>query len=71
MQYKTIYKCGHCGATSYRPVIDRDSTGALTPSGVYRCTGCRVTFEDLRDWWGHDGAGLAVAPADQTIRTAS
>jgi hypothetical protein len=26
---------------------------------MYRCTGCRVTFTDLREWWGHDGAGRA------------
>jgi DNA-directed RNA polymerase subunit RPC12/RpoP len=57
--YSTIYKCRRCGTTSYQPVIARDATGALTPNGMYRCTGCRVTFTDLREWWGHGGAGRA------------
>jgi DNA-directed RNA polymerase subunit RPC12/RpoP len=54
--YKTIYKCSQCGATSYQPVIGRDATGALMPTGVLRCTGCRVTFTDPKDWWGHNGS---------------
>lgn len=59
--YKTIYKCSQCGATSYQPVIGRDATGALMPTGVFRCTGCRVTFTDARDWWGHRGAATPAA----------
>ncbi|HSV54146.1 MAG TPA: hypothetical protein VLJ57_18655, partial [Burkholderiaceae bacterium] len=54
--YSTIYKCRRCGTTSYQPVIARDASGALMPTGMYRCTGCRVTFSDLREWWGHGGA---------------
>ncbi|APW39785.1 hypothetical protein RD110_23425 [Rhodoferax koreense] len=59
--YKTIYKCGRCGTTSYQPVIGRDATGALRPTGQYRCTGCKVTFTEFKDWWGHDGAGHNAA----------
>ena len=59
-QYKTIYKCGRCGTTSYQPVIGRDATGALKPTGQYRCTGCKVTFTEFREWWGHDGAGQGL-----------
>lgn len=55
-QFKTIYKCGRCGATNYQPVIGRDASGALKPTGVYRCTGCKMTFTELRAWWGHEGA---------------
>jgi DNA-directed RNA polymerase subunit RPC12/RpoP len=55
--YSTIYKCHRCGATSYQPVIGRDAHGALMPTGQFRCTGCRATFSDLREWWGHGGAG--------------
>jgi DNA-directed RNA polymerase subunit RPC12/RpoP len=58
-QYKTIYKCGRCGTTSYQPVIGRDATGALKPTGQYRCTGCKMTFSEFREWWGHDGAAHA------------
>jgi hypothetical protein len=54
--YKTIYKCGRCGTTSYQPVIGRDLTGALRPTGQYRCTGCKMTFTEFREWWGHAGA---------------
>ncbi|SDP55483.1 hypothetical protein SAMN05216303_10595 [Rhodoferax sp. OV413] len=70
-QYKTIYKCGRCGATSYQPVIGRDATGALMPTGVYRCTGCRVTFTDARDWWGHPGASTAAPAAPSAQASAS
>ncbi|WP_394789712.1 hypothetical protein [Rhodoferax sp.] len=66
MYYKTIYKCSRCGATSYQPVIARDASGALMPTGVFRCTGCRVTFTDARDWWGHPGASSTPSAAEAT-----
>ena len=59
--YKTIYKCGRCGTTSYQPVIGRDGTGALRPTGQYRCTGCKMTFSEFREWWGHDGAANPIS----------
>jgi hypothetical protein len=43
--YKTIYKCRECGATSYQRVIDRAENGALLP------TGCRNVFATIRAWW--------------------
>lgn len=49
--YKTIYKCRECGATSYQRVIDRAENGALLPTGEYKCTGCRNVFATLRAWW--------------------
>ncbi|NCP41233.1 MAG: hypothetical protein GW848_12140 [Rhodoferax sp.] len=49
--YKTVYKCRDCGATSYQPVIDRAQSGALLPTGQYRCTGCRSIFANVRSWW--------------------
>jgi len=49
--YKTVYKCRDCGATSYQPVIDRVQSGALLPTGQYRCTGCRSIFANVRSWW--------------------
>jgi len=49
--YKTIYKCRECGATSYQRVIDRAQNGALQPTGQYRCTGCRNIFASLQAWW--------------------
>ena len=51
VNYKTVYKCRECGATSYQKVIDRAQNGALLPTGQYRCTGCRNIFADIRAWW--------------------
>ena len=50
VNYKTVYKCRECGATSYQKVIDRAQNGALLPTGQYRCTGCRNIFADIRAW---------------------
>lgn len=49
--YKTIYQCRECGATSYQRVISRAENGALIPTGQYKCTGCRNVFDSLRAWW--------------------
>jgi predicted nucleic acid-binding Zn ribbon protein len=49
--FKTIYKCRQCGATSYQRVIERAQSGALLPTGEYRCTGCRNVFATIRAWW--------------------
>ena len=38
-------------ATSYQQVIDRNASGALQPTGQYRCTGCRNIFATIRAWW--------------------
>ena len=45
-----------CLATSYKPVIKRDELGAITMSGAYQCTGCRLEFTDI-DTWRIDEAG--------------
>jgi hypothetical protein len=57
-----------CGASSYRPVLDRDATGAMRATGLYRCSGCSVVFADPRAWreGGADEAmpsGPPAAPA--------
>ena len=44
------YACRMCGATSYRPVIDRDADGALRPTGLFHCSGCSVVFTDPKAW---------------------
>lgn len=48
--YKTRYKCHDCGATSYLPVLVRSVSGALMPSGQYRCSGCRGIFATVKAW---------------------
>jgi len=51
---KSVNKCHHCGATSYKPVIKRDEQGAMNRSGLYRCTGCVLEFKTI-DEWRHPG----------------
>ena len=58
------YACRMCGATSYRRVIDRDETGSLRPTGLYRCSGCSVAFADPKAW----REGEAEAPAPLPLR---
>ena len=50
-----------CGATSYRLVIERDAAGAMTHTGLYRCTGCSVVFADPRAW--REGGEDELPPA--------
>lgn len=42
--------CFHCGATSYRTVVERDQTGTMRPSGRYQCVQCRRVFTDIHQW---------------------
>jgi hypothetical protein len=49
--FRTVYKCRDCGSPSYQPVIGRAQSGALLPTGQYRCTGCRSVFANVRSWW--------------------
>jgi len=45
-----INKCHRCGATSYKPVIKRDESGTMKPSGEYQCVGCKLVFTDIDTW---------------------
>jgi hypothetical protein len=44
--------CHHCGATAYRPVLDRDPSGAMRPNGQYQCVQCRRVFSSMTEWRG-------------------
>ena len=39
-----------CSATTYLRVVHRGEDGAMTYSGLYRCSGCDLTFSDPADW---------------------
>ena len=54
-----------CGARSYRPVIRRDSLGAMRPSGVNQCSGCSTIFTDPKDWYKVVRSDLLPASSDQ------
>lgn len=43
-------KCHRCGASSYKPVIKRDDSGAMMPSGELQCVGCKLVFTDIDEW---------------------
>jgi hypothetical protein len=45
-----INKCHRCGATSYKPVIKRDESGTMSPSGENQCVGCKLIFTDIDEW---------------------
>ncbi|MEN9844063.1 MAG: hypothetical protein RLZZ612_1892 [Pseudomonadota bacterium] len=49
-QTRARNSCFHCGATSYRSVVERDSTGTMRSSGRYQCVQCRRVFTDIRQW---------------------
>ena len=49
-----VNRCHRCGATSYKPVIKRDDSGIMKPSGEYQCVGCKFLFTDI-DVWKHGG----------------
>lgn len=42
--------CRQCGSAAYRPVLARDATGAMRPSGQYQCARCRLLFSSLAQW---------------------
>jgi len=55
--------CRMCGATSYRHVIARDDSGAMRPSGLYKCSRCNVVFADPKVWreGDQDGGDLQLS----------
>jgi hypothetical protein len=44
------YRCRLCGAASYQRLLHRSPEGAMTYSGIYRCSGCAVDFSDPLEW---------------------
>lgn len=59
-----------CGASSYRPVIDRDPAGAMRATGLFRCCGCSVVFADPRAW-REGGVQEALPPSPATASAAA
>ena len=56
------YRCRLCGAASYRKLTHRSDDGAMQYSGLYRCSGCSVTFSDPTAW--REGGDAEIAAAD-------
>ncbi len=59
--------CRACGASSYRAVIQRDAQGAMRPSGLYRCSGCSLTFSNPRQWQVGGGHDFAASPVGESL----
>ena len=57
----TPYACRMCGASSFRRVVMRDAAGAMTASGLYRCS---VVFADPHDWRGAPEVESLPLPPD-------
>lgn len=43
-------RCGYCGSTSYRRVIERDTQGAMRYGERLVCSGCTREFTDMQAW---------------------
>jgi len=42
--------CGRCGATSYKSLMARDTSGVMRFSGQFQCVRCRRVFSQLVEW---------------------
>ena len=54
-QHLEPYRCRQCGATSYGRLTHRDARGVMAYSGIYRCSGCPMTFDSLAEWRRAEG----------------
>lgn len=67
MPRSTPYRCRMCSAATYFRVVHRGEDGAMTYSGLYRCSGCDLTFVDPTDWrHAPTSEGLSVVSQDQS-----
>jgi hypothetical protein len=66
------YRCRLCGAASYRKLTHRGPDGAMQYSGLYRCSGCSVTFSDPVAWReGHENRAEPEAATERPAQTAT
>jgi hypothetical protein len=61
--------CRLCGATSYRRLTHRSEHGAMGYSGLYRCSGCELTFESPSLWRGDAQDRRATVNVAHALRT--
>jgi hypothetical protein len=59
--------CRICGATNYRHVVERDATGVMRRTGLYRCSGCSAVFADPRLWRGEQPVQPAPKPSPSPL----
>lgn len=64
-------RCGLCGATNYRKVVERDDNGVMRNGDRIVCTGCTHEFDDIEAWrQGRSEAREKVPEAMPEIRVA-
>lgn len=63
------YRCRLCDAASYRRLTHRGLDGAMQYSGLYRCSGCSVTFSDPVTWREGADASEPVFNAVQRLES--
>lgn len=45
-----LNRCGYCGSTNYRRVVERDAQGAMRYGQRLVCSGCTREFASMEDW---------------------
>lgn len=58
--------CHICHSTCYRPVIIRDESGRMLPSGRYQCVKCKFEFSSVAAWRGDQEEQPAVSAPPTT-----
>lgn len=55
--------CHRCGATAYKPILERDEQGAMRPSGRFQCVKCLLPFSSIREW----REGVELMQTDESV----
>ncbi len=54
-QSALVNRCGYCGSTNYRRVVERNAQGAMRYGEWLVCSGCAREFADMDAWRGGSG----------------
>lgn len=49
-QFIPANRCGYCGSTNYRRVVERDAQGVMRYGQRLVCSGCTREFADIGSW---------------------
>lgn len=55
-----LNRCGYCGSTNYRRVVERDAQGVMRYGQRLVCSGCTREFASMEAW--RQGQCDAVSP---------
>lgn len=57
-----LNRCGYCGSTNYRKVVERDAMGAMRYGQRLVCSGCKREFADMEVWRQGQGDAASLLP---------